>query len=102
MTVKKQDVSAVKTMFKQMSAARLTAFLTSLACAQQAGAEKTSFASKHLEKHHIADWTSVICVALGIISGLVLEASHVGRRYNGKNHEIEAKVLKATLETALW
>ena len=37
--------------------------------------------------HHIADWTSVVCVALGIPACLVLVAFHVGGRYSGKNHE---------------
>ena len=57
MTVKKQDFSAVKTMLTQMPAAKLTAFLTSMAYAQQAGAEKTNFAPQFLENDHIADWT---------------------------------------------
>ena len=63
MTAMKQDFGAVQTMLKQMPAAKFTAFLKSMACAQQAVAEKTSFASQSLEVHHIADWTSLICVS---------------------------------------
>ena len=44
-------------MLKQMPAAKLTAFLTSMVFAEQAGAEKMSFASQSLENLHIADWT---------------------------------------------
>ena len=39
---------------------------------------------------------------LGVLACLVLVAFHVGRRYSGKNREIEVKILKETLETALW
>ena len=99
--VKMQDFSAVNTMLKHMLAAKLTAFLTSMACAHQAEAQKTSFASQSLGKHHTPDWTSVICVAHGILACLVLAAFHVGKRYSVKNHEIEVKIARETLETAL-
>ena len=90
MTVKKQDFSAFKTMLKQMPSPKLTAFFTSMACAQQAGAE-TSFASQSLENHQTEDWTQVMCVALGTLACLVLVAFHDGRRYSVKNHEVEVK-----------
>ena len=35
-----------------------------------------SFASNSLEHHHIADWTSVVCAALGILVCLVLVVFH--------------------------
>ena len=48
-----------------------------------------------------ADWTPVMCVALGILACLVLVAYHDGRRYTVKNHEVEVKIPKETLDTAL-
>ena len=45
--------------------------------------------------------TPVMCVALGILACLVLVALHDGRRYTVKNHEVEVKISKETLETAL-
>ena len=50
-----------------------------------------SFASNSLEHHRIADWTSVVCAALGILVCLVLVVFHG-----------EVKIMKETLESALW
>ena len=80
MTAMKQDFGAVQTMLKRMPAAKFTAFLKSMACAQQAVAEKTSFALQSLENHHTADWTSLCCVALGILACLLWVAFHVGKK----------------------
>ena len=103
MTVKKQAFSAVQTTLKQIPVAKLTTFLTSMACAQQAGSEKTSLASQVGGKstHCRLDIGYLSCSWLGVLACFVLVAFHVGRRHSGKNHEIEVKILKESLETAL-
>ena len=56
---------------------------------------------QYLEIHRTANWTLVICVALGMLVCFMLVAFHVGRRCSGKNHDIEGKIPKKTMETAL-
>ena len=38
---------------------------------------------------HNADWTSIICAALGILVSLLLVAFPVGKRFSGKNPEVK-------------
>ena len=66
------------------------------------GSREDEFGVTILDKHHITDWTSVTWVALCVLACPMLVAFHVGRRCSGKNREIEVKILKETLETALW
>ena len=102
MTVKKQDVNAVKTMLKHIPAAKLTAFLTSKACAQQAGAEKMCFASQSLGVLTLQTGHQLFVLLLVFFVSLLLVAFPVGKRYSGKNYEVEMRILKQTLENALW